>query len=247
MFVLIFKVIYKMTQVIAPKRFLAKVSGHLFIPFGCPKWKIADIHPVAVSPQSTSFESSTQFVYINKHDQTPKTMKDFSQIFQGVNLPPNTGANTALSIIGKYLRENSELQTDCEKRFLDLYFEHCKNTIRQQNPSNPLLQWTDFVLPIPQAHLYLSDPFADADSAPDTMIKVDFLFWTGKEMVAIEIDGKDKTSADINTRDCKLRAAGVREIIRILNSDLIHSGAKAITSQLPRSITNFWDQENIYF
>ena len=99
-----------MTQVIAPKRFLAKVSGHLFIPFGCPKWKIADIHPVAVSPQSTSFESSTQFVYINKHDQTPKTMKDFSQIFQGVNLPLNTEANTALSIIGKYLRENSELE-----------------------------------------------------------------------------------------------------------------------------------------
>jgi hypothetical protein len=150
------------------------------------------------------------------------------------------------------LRENSELQSEYEKGFLDLYFEHCKSMINRQNASNPyasnpLLHWADFILPIPQAHLYLSDPFADFDGTPNTMIKVDFLFWTGKEIVAIEIDGKDKTSADINARDCKLRAAGVREIIRILNSDLINSGIKVITSQLPRSITHFWDKEDIYF
>lgn len=234
-----------MSDVISPNRFSAKVSGHLLIPFGCPKWKISDIRPVAVSPQGTCFESSTQFVYINKHERQPKTMRDFCNIFYGINLPLNTEPNIALSIIEKYLRENCELQTDCERHFLNYYFDYCKNAVTSQNEFNNSFQWTEFILPIPQAHLYLSDPFADLEQL-DTMIKVDFLFWTGTEMVAIEIDGTNKTSAEINARDCKLRAAGVREIIRILNSDLINSGAKTITSQLPTSITHFWDS-NIYF
>ncbi len=98
----------------------------------------------------------------------------------------------------------------------------------------------DALMPLPQAHLYLADPLEGYSFVPANMVKVDFAFWTGKNIVAIEVDGGSHIGSEAHVRkDRLLRRAGV-DVIHILNSELSRHGGKVITRLLPQPVTEFW-------
>ena len=47
------------------------------------------------------------------------------------------------------------------------------------------------LMPIPQMQIYVSDPLEDPPSKfmPDNNFRVDFGFWDGERLIAVEIDG----------------------------------------------------------
>jgi len=96
-------------------------------------------------------------------------------------------------------------------------------------------------MPLPQAHLYLEDPFREYwQFIPEKMVKVDFAFWTGRDIVAVEIDGASHIGNPNHvTKDRALLRAGV-QVVHILNNELMEYGEKAIDCLLPDSITRFW-------
>jgi len=97
-------------------------------------------------------------------------------------------------------------------------------------------------MPLPQAHLYQNDPMEDDfHFAPNKMMKVDFAFWTGKGLVAIEIDGSSHSGSEAHIRkDRLLQRSGVH-VIHILNNEISKYGMKVIDRLLPREMTLFWE------
>lgn len=99
----------------------------------------------------------------------------------------------------------------------------------------------DTLLPLPQAHLYLTDPLQQEYSfAPKNMVKVDFAFWTGRRIIAVEIDGSSHVGSGSHVRkDRMLQRAGVT-VIHILNGELREFGQQAVRALLPPDIIEFW-------
>lgn len=72
------------------------------------------------------------------------------------------------------------------------------------------------------------------------MFKVDFAFWTGKQFVAVEIDGKSHIGDEKHiTQDRMLQRAGV-QVIHILNKELMEHGTQVMSALLPKPISHFW-------
>ena len=67
------------------------------------------------------------------------------------------------------------------------------------------------MIPLPQAHHYLLDPLSKTgDYDPQCMVRVDFAFWTGKRIVAVEIDGGSHIGGTTDTHVKKGRAADTK-------------------------------------
>ena len=234
------------------------IKGHLIIPFGRPKWDIKKIRIAGVSTEGTYFESDTPCVHIdaNKDGSGPLRLRHIRDVFPE-QLPVHKNTQKALAAICNHLQENCELQNEFERRFLDLYFAYCLSTLspppilvaHSQKTNDPLpVPYNDpnwvfhALLPLPQAHLYLTDPLKEGFSyIPDNMVKVDFAFWTGQQIVGVEITGSSHVGDPKHIRkDRMLQRAGVH-VIHILNDELVKHGTKAISSLLPRPMTRFWE------
>jgi hypothetical protein len=101
------------------------------------------------------------------------------------------------------------------------------------------------LLPIPELQLYVQDPLAAVQSyEPNNNFRVDYGFWDGEKLTAIEIDGAEPAgyARDIR-RDRLLRRAGV-DVIHILNIELERHKARALDQLLPDKFFGVgWDFE----
>ena len=71
-------------------------------------------------------------------------------------------------------------------------------------------------------------------------MKVDFAFWTGKRLVAVEIDGGSHIGSDSHIeKDRLLQRSGVH-VVHILNSEITKYRVKVVKRLLPPEITSFW-------
>lgn len=235
-----------------------KVQDHLIIPFGRPKWHINDIKISAVSTDATYFESATPCVYIDKSKKEPLRLARFKEYFPD-NFPCVDDTVAALYYMRDYLIEKCELQTEHEKRFLWLYFEHIKDRVEYDDalkdyyaemnpPVQGIADWIDWMfwalMPLPQAHLYAHNPLTRqylAGFSPDRMFKVDFAFWTGESIVAVEIDGSSHIGNVSHVeKDRMLARAGVH-VIHVLNSEIDEYKDFVIEALLPKNIVYPWE------
>ncbi|MBN9387756.1 MAG: hypothetical protein J0I20_06895 [Chloroflexi bacterium] len=240
-------------------KIIIQVEKHLIIPFGRPKWDISKIQIKSVSTNATYFSSDTPCVYIDATKNEPVRFTDIDVVFiedlaDEVRFDENAFEDVML--IKDNLQANYEVQTASEKQFLDLYFDYCVSIIKptkiteflhgsnRDNYPAPLNhpRWVfQALLPLPQAHLYLEDPLEEKFSyTPENMFKVDFAFWTGERIVAIEIDGSSHIGSETHVRkDRLLQRAGV-QVIHILNSEITKYKERLIPALLPDEITQFW-------
>jgi hypothetical protein len=93
--------------------------------------------------------------------------------------------------------------------------------------------------------LYVQDPLAETTSYhPDNNFRVDYGFWNGEKLIAVEIDGAEPEgyARDIR-RDRLLKWAGV-DVIHILNTEIARHKANALIQLLPRQFFGFdWAYE----
>ena len=217
-----------------------KIPGHLIIPFGCAKWKINEIRITGVSTRATYLGSGTPCVYIDARKQEPLRLESFTKTFPQ-KFPTIDDTREAWEYIKTHLKENCELHTESEKRFLDLYFDYCWNAVHGWWEEGSRSDWVfTALMPLPQAHLYLHEPLKDRFAfVPKNMVKVDFAFWTGKQLLAVEIDGKSHVGSERHiVKDRMLKKAGV-DVIHILNSEVLEHGKNIISRLFPRPIVFF--------
>jgi hypothetical protein len=232
-----------------------KIPDQLLIPFGGPKWSIERINVVGVSTTGTYIQSDTPLAYVDKSKQVALRLRNFPDVIPG-DWPDIAEAAPATEFIQAHLRDKCEIATEYERRFLDLYFEFCKKKINPpsylQRSDKERKDWHapyddetwifDALLPLPQAHLYQTNPLEDHYAfAPTRMMKVDFVFWTGKRLVAVEIDGGSHIGSEAHVeKDRLLQRAGV-QVVHILNSEITKYGIKVVERLLPSEFTQFWE------
>lgn len=240
-----------------------KVDDHLLIPFGCESWKIEKIKVRRVSTEATYFESETPCVYINKTKKVPLTLRSFQRVlpkeFPQMAMEDH---QKAYSFIKEHIKNYTDDKTPFENRFLDLYFKYCQEALttrrdswfqwytKVRNNPNHYKQYSnltgnepfslfDALLPLPQAHLYLWDPLDHASFTPPYMVKIDFAYWTGEKIIAVEIDSSNQVSSEKLQRDRRLQRSRV-SVVHILNSELMEYGTRTIERLLPKEITEYW-------
>jgi hypothetical protein len=230
-----------------------RLPDQLFIPFGRPKWKIKDINIVKVAPDGTYMESDVPFAYIDKREERPLQIADFWDVVPDsflnkftkispyfdkdddgdISQKAITEFDNRCRLINDYLKNDCEADTSCEKKFLDIYFDYWFRYAFES--SEPSIQYVSTrirpLLPLPQAHLYLND---SREGQMYIMQKVDFAFWTGQKLIAVEIDGDRKLLPDVVRRDRRYRDSGI-EVVHILNSEVEELG-NSVMNLLPEEL-----------
>ena len=232
------------------------LRDQLLIPFACPKWGIEKISIVGVSTQKTYVQSEVPCVHIDKKSSEAIRLRSINELFPQ-DFPEGFEIWEAFDFIRTYLQKECHLQTDYERRFLDLYFEYCKEVVTPRPwetdekaaelppPRNNPCWVFDALFPLPQAHLYLHDPLQGGYTfVPENMFKVDFAFWTGKQIVAVEIDGESHVGSRSHVRKDRLMQRADVAVIHILNNELHEFGTNVISKLLPHSLTHFWETSN---
>ena len=158
--------------------------------------------------------------------------------------PVSIGLDYIHKLIGKNMP--AETTTKYEVNFLQRYFDYLKSFL-DEDPHRLFeispMSLFNAMLPIPQMQLYVHDPLEDDWSGtyePSNNFRVDFGFWTGTKLIAVEIDGNEPQgyARDIR-RDRLLRRANV-DVVHILNSELDIHGKKVILHLLSESIRWGW-------
>tara|TARA_R110002094_G_scaffold220476_1_gene193252 strand:- start:1290 stop:2111 length:822 start_codon:yes stop_codon:yes gene_type:complete len=237
----------------APYQRQVTVSGSLLLPFGSTKkWELDRIRLQYASTSGLHFTSDVPFVHINKRAKRPLYFNDapaifnMPKLFRGVDGDKDERKKIILMRIKNAVSQFMEGATKYEHLFLDHYFAHFLDSYDYE------VEYTDFVgdkaqaplwmsglLPIPQVQIYCEDPLDKRFSAaPSNNFRVDFGFWTGKELVAVEVDGYEPSGYERDLRrDRMLRRAGV-DLVHILNKELEEHGRRVITKLLPGTVMN---------
>jgi hypothetical protein len=222
-----------------------EIRDHLILPFGTArKFDLQKIRLSSVAANGIYLRSEIPCVYINVAEKKPLTMQEYDRVF-GTNNGPEPhdkdvaeGLDFIQRLVTQYMP--SETTTRYETTFLRLYFRWAKEQIKICK--EPLAIF-NILLPVPQMQLYVHDPLEDDWSGtfePGNNFRVDFGFWTGTDLIAIEIDGNEPEgyARDIR-RDRLLRRASV-DVVHILNSEIDNHGLQVISVFLPETIVYDW-------
>ncbi len=222
-------------------KFRADIRDHLVLPFGtATKADITRIHLVHVAATGIRLESDVPLVYIDKSKRTPLTLAQFADVFPA---KPSDYENRevdeqeGLVFIRDELKKYNPNMTKYEGWFLDYYFEHVKgyhfsDLIIAMEEKFKGSSYSAF-LPIPEMQIYVADPLDDFAYEPNNNFRVDYGFWDGQRLIAVEIDGAEPAgyARDVR-RDRMLRRGGV-DVIHILNAEIEKHGERAIRNLLP--------------
>jgi hypothetical protein len=156
--------------------------------------------------------------------------------------PPDLIGNATLVARLALLREH--LATQCgpwdrtARMFLDAYFAHIAAAIAGHADEIAVLaaksggifapaDWSFSALrPLPQAHL--------------GAVRVDFAFWTGARIVAIELLGSASPRRQRKDELARLEAEGA-VLVPVPASDLSREGERLLARLLPPEFRRFWD------
>jgi hypothetical protein len=226
------------------------IPGHLLIPFGTKREdgkKIKDLSHIRLTSVSTGgvyFDSSLPVLHIDKSKEEPVDFAFAERLFGQADIGSDDHANCCLWI-KKKLFDVYESQGRYEKMFLELYFDDAVSRLatgkNRWEKFETDLQIYRVLLPIPEAQIYVVDPLNDPyGHYPQNNFRMDFVFWNGKRLVAVEIDGSEPEgyARDVR-RDRLLRRAGI-EVVHILNPELEKHGNRALQILLPRDILGAW-------
>ena len=203
----------------------------LLIPYGTAEWR-----PDANVPQ----------VAIDTGARDPLRLNDGPYDF--AELPPVAGTGSVaerLAILRDHLTEFCDQWAKRPRQFVALYFRFIDGVIAADRPAieahvkkfGGLFTADDYAFsalrPLPRAHLPV---------AGDARVRVDFAFWTGARVVAVDIAGDEARGSAWQERAMLLEAAGVQRI-EIPSAAVAKDDPMVLRAALPPEFTAFWRSE----
>ncbi len=153
----------------------------------------------------------------------------------------------------EFLKRDSQRRCDLwnkrQKRFLDCYFEFVAGHVEDHRDSllqsiaafGDLYRYGDWMFsaprPLPRAHLHAPHGTAATPFDPASMVGVDFAFWTGGGLLAIDLVGSETRGPRDKARRERLQGAGIA-VVEMPQSALLD--APAFAELLPASFHRFW-------
>jgi hypothetical protein len=216
------------------------VPDHLILPFGtATKSDIQRIVLSSVAANGLYLAADVPIVYIDKSKKRPLRLENADSIFDQPKGSPDFNEGTIegwMACFKKLIRGFMPNPTKHELLFLEHYFDYLPERVKWNRDWKNVF---NALLPIPEMQVYVHDPLADQWSfEPNNNFRVDFGFWTGEKLIAIEIDGGEPEgyARDVR-RDRMLRRADI-DVVHILNFELEKHGKRAIRKLLPDVITD---------
>jgi len=224
---------------------IIEIKDHLILPFGtAKKFDLQKITLAAVAANGIYLRADIPCVYINVAERKPLRLLDFFSVFDRGrgSSPKGDDVMAMLDFIHQIIAQHmpTETTTRHEATFLKDYFEFVKDYALITEPFGRY----NALLPIPQMQLYVHDvlDFDRWSFEPNNNFRVDFGFWTGTKLIAVEIDGNEPEgyARDIR-RDRLLRRAEV-DVVHILNTEIDKHGVRLMMRLLPQSIAFDWTE-----
>lgn len=221
------------------------IPDHLILPFGtATKNDLPRIKLSSVAANGVYFTSDVPCVYIDRGRKKPITIADYEVLTdvprseRWEHEPDGKDPCDALDYVLSLIEKCMPNPTQYELAFVRHYFSWLKGPLKRLE--QPLRVY-NALLPIPEMQLYVEDPLEDGWTyEPSNNFRVDFGFWTGERLIAVEIDGNEPSgyARDIR-RDRLLRRADI-DVIHILNTEISKHGRKIISSLLPNEMLYGW-------
>lgn len=203
----------------------------LIIPYGTAEWRA---------------DRSGSQVAIDTGARDPLRLNDGPYDF--TELPPAAGTGTVaerLAILRDHLTEFCDQWAKRPRQFVALYFRFIDSVIATDRALieahvkkfGGLFTADDYAFsalrPLPRAHLPV---------AGDQHVRVDFAFWTGEQLVAVDIAGEEARGAAWQERARQLEAAGVQRI-EIAAATIAKDDPASLRPALPPEFAAFWRSE----
>ena len=211
---------------------------NLLIPYGVERWSPHYLHADACR---------VPHVVIDPARGEPLRLYDGPYDF--IEAPPLQDlADPAaqLAYLRAYSERHCSLWGKFQKLFVARYFAFVSSEIEGNRPAleeraaafDGLYSWRDWLFsalrPLPQAHLCL----ADGGGQP---VRVDFAFWTGEAVLAVDLAGSETPGAARQARRERLDAAGI-QAVEIANAAL---AADDLADHLPPALLGFWERDPV--
>lgn len=224
-----------------------KIEDHLLIPFGGQTASPGNLAVVGLSATGVFFESERPLASIRRSDCKGLRLRDFQSLIPGA-WPELTEDAQALRFIESQLISRCDADASHEQWFIEVYLKFCRAAVAAPRslaaiplkdrpvPYNSSRWIFDALMPLPQAHLF----GAPSNSGAAVLQKVGFAFWTGRRLIALEIDDvKRSTETSRADKAERLEGAGIH-VIHLNLDDLDEVRARAAIALFPDEITHFW-------
>ncbi len=155
-----------------------------------------------------------------------------------------------LDFLKRDMRRRCDLWNKRQKQFLDCYFGFVAGHVEDNRDSllqsiaafGTLYRYADWMFsaprPLPRAHLHAPANRGAALYDPASMIGVDFAFWTGGGLLAIDVIGSETRGPRDKARHERLQGAGIA-LVEMPQSALLDS--QAFAKLLPAFFHRFWE------
>lgn len=205
----------------------------MLIPYGTAEWR-----PDSNAPK----------VEVDAAAQDPLRLNDGPYEF--AELPAMAGSGTVaerLAILQGHIAGFCDPFAKRPRQFVALYFKFIDGVIAADRAEieNHLRRFgglfgvEDYAFsalrPLPRAHVPAGD---------DRRIRVDFAFWTGERIVAVDITGDDARGAAWDARRQSVDAAGIQRI-EISAAEVAKDDQSAVRRHLPPEFAAFWRSEKM--
>jgi hypothetical protein len=155
---------------------------------------------------------------------------------------PGASAEERLAFLRDHLTDLCDLWAKRPRQFVSLYFRFIERVMQRDRAAieaktrrlGGLFTPADFAFsalrPLPRAHI--------------EGIRVDFAFWTGTALIAVDIAGDDARGAAWEQRRAALTAARILPLELAANAIACDDPAQ-LDEALPREFTDFWRSERL--
>jgi hypothetical protein len=230
------------------------VPDILLIPYGTAQWSQEGIAIEGFTARSLRLRTAFPCATINRAAREPLRLNNsrYDRAFA-----PTVQADTTdeAGLVRDYLKGLCRPWDNFATQFLDTYFRFLSDVIDEQRdvlaerlaPYAGLYDYRDWLFSapksLPRAHLHAPENAGatGAPGGPADFVRVDFAFWLGDRLVAVQGAGSALTPKKAREQAERLRLAGV-EVVPLASSDLVGGKARDLFSRiLGPSGFAFWE------
>ncbi len=173
-------------------------------------------------------------------------LNDGEYTFDDVTRAPGPGAAERLAFLRDHLIDLCDLWAKRPRQFVALYFRFIDTVLEREQPAleratkrlGGLFAWQDYAFsalrPLPRAHL----------PAGSGSVRVDFAFWDGEHLVAVDVASDEAKGAAWDSRRAALDAAGIQRI-EIPAAEIARDDPALLIRRLPPAFAAFWNGETM--
>ena len=217
----------------------------LLIPYGVERWSADYLAPGGAGGAPACL---VPHVIIDPARRAPLRLYDGPYDF--IEAPPLQDlADPAaqLDYLRAYVDRHCGLWAKFQKLFIDRYFAFVSAEVEAGRRDlegraaafGGLYNYRDWLFsalrPLPQAHLCLDV------GAGRPLVRVDFAFWTGAAVLAVDLVGTETAGPAQEARAARLKAAGITRVK--LPQAALHAGTLA--DHLPPPLVRFWQDDPV--